>query len=158
MRLSESYKKRIKLLSGLPLNEVKMIATSGRSEKDTIGFYIEEYLLNLGGVFLTELDSKIKKDENKTLRLYQEKTKIAQNSLMMYFEVVDNVNPNDVKKIDFLLNMMVKLESNSNTSATLEYSTLNDEFNLQSKHSAQDVKDFISEIISRILNVAKIVD
>lgn len=158
MILSESYKRRIFELSGIPLNEVKIVASSGRSEKDTLGFYVEEYLLNLGGMVLTKMDSEIKSDEKKILRINQGQTKIAQNSLIISFEVEDSMNPQDVKKTSFLLNLMVKLESNSNTAAVLEYSTLNDEFNLQSKHSNQDIQDFISEIVSRVKNVSKVSD
>ena len=49
----------------------------------------------------------------------------------------------------------MKLESNSNTVAILKYENVNDEFNLQSKHSEEDIQDFLNEITTRVFNVEK---
>ena len=56
--ISESYKNRIKKLSGIRLNEVELNATSGRSGKNTFGYFVEEYLLNVGEIFFNDLKKK----------------------------------------------------------------------------------------------------
>lgn len=153
--ISESYRKRIKTLSGIQFNEVELKATSGRSEKNTLSFYVEEYLLNLGGIFLDELKNKVSENPNKELKLESSNNKISNNSLLINFSLKDNTDQNNIEEIKFNLSFVVKLESNSNTVGILKYENLNDEFNLQTKHSENDLKDFINEICIRIINVEK---
>ena len=155
MIISETYKNRLKQLSGIILNEIELKATSGRSGDNTLSYFVEEYLLNLGGMFLDLVSSKTEENQNKNFKLNQPENKISNNSLFISFQIEDLTDKNNVKEINFNLNLLVKLESNSNTVAILKYENVNDEFNLQSKHSEEDVKDFLNEILTRVFNVEK---
>lgn len=155
MKLSENYRKRLKSLSGIRLNEIELKASSGRSGKNTFGYFVEEYLLNLGSVFLDNLKNSISQLQDKKLEIKKTENRIDLNSLILNFEIEDQSNINQIEEFKFQLNFLVKLESNSNTVAILKYENVNDEFNLQSKHSDADVNDFIKEIITRIVNVEK---
>lgn len=156
MKISENYRKRLKSLSGIRLNEVELKATSGRSGQNTLSYYVEEYLLNLGGIFLDDLKVVISEFQDKEIELTKTESKISNNSITIFITLQNKIDENEIKQSEFSLNLMVKLESNSNTVAILKYENINDEFNLQSKHSEQDVKDFLEEITTRILNLEKI--
>lgn len=156
MNLTESYKKRIIELSGIISEDLDLNAITGRSGKDTLGFYIEEYILNLGGKILNQLDNSIKQNNNLILIFKKSESKILNNNLSLSIEIENHTNKNNIKKTNFILNLLVKLESNSNTVAILKYENLNDEFNLESKHSEQDISDFINEIEKRILNTFQV--
>lgn len=151
--ISDSYRKRLKSLSGIKLTEVELKASSGRSGKGTLGFYVEEYILNLGEMVMDSLKVLSNNNQSENKRVEFKDVKISQNSLLIPFNIFDQSNPKDIKKTEFFLNLSVNLESDSKTSAVLKYGTLNDEFNLQSKHSENDVSDFVKEIVNRALNV-----
>ena len=91
----------------------------------------------------------------KNFKINQSENKISNNSLFISFQIKDLTDKNNVKEINFNLNLLVKIESNSNTVAILKYENVNDEFNLQSKHSEEDIQDFINEITTRVFNVEK---
>jgi hypothetical protein len=154
MIISEIYKSRLRELSGI-VNEIELKATSGRSGVNTLSYFVEEYLLNLGGMLLDVLNKKTEENPNKNFKINQSENKISNNSLFMSFQIKDLTDKNNVKEINFNLNLLVKLESNSNTVAILKYENVNDEFNLQSKHSEEDIQDFINEITTRVFNVEK---
>jgi hypothetical protein len=154
MIISERYKSRLRELSGI-VNEIELKATSGRSGVNTLGYFVEEYLLNLGGMLLDILNKKIEENPNKNFKISQSENKISNNSLSMSFQIEDLTDKNNVKEINFNLNLLVKLESSSNTVAILKYENVNDEFNLQSKHSEEDIQDFLNEITTRVFNVEK---
>jgi hypothetical protein len=153
--ISESYRKRIKLLSGIRLNEVELNATSGRSGKNTFGYFVEEYLLNVGEFFFNDLKIKISQNKNKKLEIKNSNNKIQNNSVLINFQIEDSTDINNIEELDFSITFLVKIESNSNTVAVLKYENVNDEFNLQSKHSESDLQDFINEITLRVINVEK---
>ena len=154
MIISEIYKSRLRELSGI-VNEIELKATSGRSGVNTLSYFVEEYLLNLGGMLLDILNKKTEENTNKNFKINQSENKISNNSLFISFQIKDLTDKNNVKEINFNLNLLVKLESNSNTVAILKYENVNDEFNLQSKHSEKDIQDFINEITTRVFNVEK---
>jgi hypothetical protein len=154
MIISERYKSRLRELSGI-VNEIELKATSGRSGVNTLSYFVEEYILNLGGMLLDVLNKKTEENPNKNFKINQSENKISNNSLSMSFQIEDLTDKNNVKEIDFNLNLLVKLESNSNTVAILKYENVNDEFNLQSKHSEEDIQDFLNEITTRVFNVEK---
>lgn len=156
MIISETYKNRLKQLGGI-INEIELKATSGRSGVNTLSYFVEEYLLNIGGILLDMVNKRTSEDPNKLFKINQSENKISNNSLLMSFQIEDLTDKNNVKEINFNLNLLVKLESNSNTVAILKYENVNDEFNLQSKHSENDIKDFLNEITTRIFNVEKTV-
>lgn len=153
--ISESYRKRIKVLSGIRLNEVELNATSGRSGKNTFGYFVEEYLLNVGEFFFNDLKNKISQNKNKKLEIKNSNNKIQNNSVLINFQIEDSTDINNIQELDFSITFLVKIESNSNTVAVLKYENVNDEFNLQSKHSESDLQDFINEITLRVINVEK---
>lgn len=153
--ISESYKNRIKTLSGIKLQEIELKATSGRSGKNTFGFFVEDYLLNLGEFFFESLKKNFSENQTKNLEIKNSNNKIQNNSLLINFQIEDITDKNNIIELDFSINFLVKIESNSNTVCILKYENLNDEFNLQSKHSESDLQDFINEIILRIINVEK---
>jgi hypothetical protein len=153
--ISESYKNRIKKLSGIRLNEVELNATSGRSGKNTFGYFVEEYLLNVGEIFFNDLKKKINENQNKNLEIKNSNNKIQNNSVLINFQIEDTTDRNNIEELDFSITFLVKIESNSNTVALLKYENVNDEFNLQSKHSENDLQDFINEITLRVINVEK---
>lgn len=153
--ISESYRNRIKTLSGIRLHEVELKATSGRSGKNTFGYFVEEYLLNLGEIFFEFLKSKILEKKLKILEIKNSNNKLQNNSLLINFQIEDITDKNNIIELDFSINFLVKIESNSNTVCILKYENLNDEFNLQSKHSESDLQDFINEITTRVINVEK---
>jgi hypothetical protein len=154
MIISETYKSRLRELSGI-VNEIELKATSGRSGVNTLSYFVEEYLLNLGGMILDILNKKTEENPNKNFKINQPENKISNNSLFMSFQIEDLTDKNNVKEINFNLNLLVKLESNSNTVAILKYENVNDEFNLQSKHYEQDIQDFLNEITTRVFNIEK---
>ena len=154
MIISEIYKSRLRELSGI-VNELELKATSGRSGVNTLSYFVEEYLLNLGGMLLDILNKKTEENTNKNFKINQSENKISNNSLFISFQIKDLTDKNNVKEINFNLNLLVKIESNSNTVAILKYENVNDEFNLQSKHSEEDIQDFINEITTRVFNVEK---
>jgi len=153
--ITESYKNRIKTLSGIQLKEVELSATSGRSGKNTFGFFVEEYLLNLGELFFENIKSKINTNSNKKIDIKKTDNKILNNSILINFQIEDFNDRNNIKELNFSINFIVKIESNSNTVAILKYENLNDEFNLQSKHSESDLQDFLNEITQRLINIEK---
>lgn len=155
MIISELYKKRLKKLSGIQLNEIELNAVSGRSEKNTFGFFVEEYLLNIGELFFESLKKRISEEQNKRLEIKSSNNKIQNNSVLINFQIDDLTDDNNIKELDFSISFLVKLESDSNTVGVLKYENLNDVFNLQSKHSQNDINDFLNEIITRIINVEK---
>jgi hypothetical protein len=155
MNLSENYKSRLKSLSGIKLDEIQLKAVSGRSEKGTLSYFVEEYILEIGESFINRIESESKKIPKTVFLLEQGSVNISKNLLLINFSLVDESNQNDVKKTNFSLSISVNLESSSNTVAILRYGTLNDEFNLQSKHSPKDVSDLIDEIVTRALNVKR---
>lgn len=156
MNLTEAYIQRMKRLSGIRLDEIELRATNGRSPEGTLSFYVEEYILNVGERILNSLDPKIKETQVMDLSIGSGTVKISQNSLLIPFRIEDKSNPKNVSATDYSLSISVNLEGASNTVASLKYGTLNDEFNLQSKHSTKDVDDFIGEIVKRVINVQKI--
>lgn len=153
MLITESYKARLRSLSGIKLTEVELRAVSGRSEKGTLSYYVEDYILNLGELVMDSLKKEISQNQTQNRSVEFQQVRISQNSLLIPFHFFDRSNPNDAKKTEFSLNLSVNLESDSKTSAVLKYGTLNDEFNLQSKHSQKDVSDFVQEIVNRVVNV-----
>lgn len=158
--LSETFKKRLQFLGGIKnLNEkVELIANSGRSDKNTLGFFVEEYILNLGSIILENLDASIGQIPNTKLVVFQSETTILNNVLNISFEIQRNLTSSHLDKTKFNLSLLVNMNDGLKTTAMLKYKTLNDQFNLDSKHSFKDIQDFSNEIKDRILNTEKLTD
>jgi len=149
MILNEKEYKRLKELAGL-LNEDTVVFSSsgGRSDKDTLGYYIEDYLINLSSQFVSALDSEFKKI-NETLVLIKEDSKIDKNNIFFKFKIKDNSD-------DFFINLVVNLEDSARTKCVIMYKSTKTEFDLNSKQSSADLKIFIKNSVEAVLNLIKV--
>lgn len=135
--INERFKNRIKLLAGLN-EDIKLVSSSdnGRSDSGTLGYYIEQYLLDITSSILNSL--KLKYND---LQVDPSSTKISENTLVLKFQIQNN---------DFLLTSLVAFESNSNTSVSISNNGKTERFNLNSKHNSTDIELFIKEIMERV--------
>jgi hypothetical protein len=154
--INESLKNRLKKLAGI-LNEdnIKLSSSTGRSGEETLSFYSEDYLLNLGSKILTNLDNRIQEEENLILQMSQSSTKINANSLFIKLNIVGDYKQIKLNE-EFELTLTVQFSDNSNTIVAIDYKGLINKFNLNSKHSSEDLKKFESEIVENILNSIKL--
>ena len=154
--ISESYKNRIKILSGiLGEGNIELKSSTGRSDKETLGWYSESYLLNLGSEILTSIDSEIDKDKLLNLKLLKSSTKLNSNSLFINIVITGNFEGKSIDE-NFNLTLTVQFTNDSNTVASINFKGIISKFNLNSKHSSQDLKLFKNEIIDNIFNSLRI--
>lgn len=154
--ISESYKNRIKVLSGiLKEDNIELKSDTGRSDEDTLGWFSESYLLKLGSDILTSIDNEIEKDKSLNLKLLKSSTKLISNSLFIDINISGNF---EEKLIDenFDLVLTVQFANDSNTVASINFKGIISRFNLNSKHSSKDLELFKNEIIDNIFNSLKI--
>jgi hypothetical protein len=154
--INESLKNRLKQLAGI-LNEdtIKLSSSTGRSGEETLSFYSEDYLLNLGSKILTSLDNEIQEEEDLILQMSKSSTKINANSLFIKLNVVGNYQEIKLNE-EFEITLTVQFSDNSNTVVAIDYKGLINKFNLSSKHSSEDLEKFESEIVQNILNSIKL--
>lgn len=149
--ISESNKIRLKNLAGILQEDIHLVPeASGRSEKGTLSWYTEEYLINLGMIVINNLDKSIIAKGGK-LSINQPDTKMQENSFSTKL-IAENAG----KKIIFVLSFLVNFSENSNTSASIYQNGLIEKFNLNSKHSISDINLFSNEIINYISNLLNI--
>jgi hypothetical protein len=154
--ISESYKNRIKILSGiLKEDNIELKSNTGRSDEDTLGWFSESYLLNLGSEILTDIDNKIEKDSLLNLQLLKSSTKLISNSLFIKMIITGDYEGNSINE-DFDLVLTVQFTNDSNTVASINFKGIISRFNLNSKHSSKDLELFKNEIIDNIFNSLKI--
>jgi hypothetical protein len=154
--IKESYKNRLKKLAGIIKEDnVVLKADTGRSDKDTLSWYSEDYLLNLGSEILTMLDGEIEKDSKLTLSLIKSSTKITANSLFINIRIQGDISGVPISE-EFDITLTVQFESDSNTVASVSYRGVTNKFNLSSKHSSEDLEKFKLEIVDNVLNSLKI--
>ena len=136
--LNENFINRSKVLAGIINEDIKLVSNSGngRSGAGTLGFYIEQYLLDLTSNILNSI--KIKTG---SLEVLPESTKISENTLIVKFKMQNQ---------EFLLTSLVSFEQNANTSVSISNGGKTEKFNLNSKHNNNDVKLFIQEILERL--------
>jgi len=154
--INESYKHRIQSLAGvISENSVELSSDTGRSDKHTLGWYSEEYILRLGSEILNKIDKVADEDDNLTLKLIKKSTKINQNSL--FINVILHKDIEGLKVDDeFDLVLTVQFSNDSNTVASTNYKGVDSRFNLNSKHSAQDLELFKDEVVNNIFNSIKL--
>ena len=69
-------------------NEIKLISHGGRSDERTISWHCEEYILNLGSEFLTQLDDLIHREfQEYVLNVHKGDTKISSNTLIIKISI-----------------------------------------------------------------------
>lgn len=134
--LNQNTKKRFQELAGLLCEGIKLVGNQGRSGEITLGYHIEQYLLNLTSLILSSLKSKYT-----TLQVNEGETKISENNLIVKFQI-DNKN--------FLLTSIVSYEQNANTSVSITSEGKTEKFNLNSKHNENDAELFVKEIVEKI--------
>lgn len=157
MFLSESYKKRIAELAGLK-EEITLTANTGRSDEDTLSWYVEQYLLKLGGDVLTYLDGFIKSKPESNLILSKSTTKISSNTLVINIMIEKTEKDGKKEEFPFMIVFSVNVETDSNTTASVTYKSVTNKFNLNSKHSDDDLEKFKNEIVDNIINSIAIVE
>ncbi len=148
MNLNEEKILRFKKLAGL-INEdtVNFTASGGRSEKGTLGYFVEEYLIELASKFVSKLDEQFK-ENNKILVLIKENSKIDKNNIFFNFKIKDS-------KSEFSINLVVNLEDSARTKCIIMYQSTKTEFDLNSKQSLADLNIFINNSVEAILNLIK---
>ena len=113
---------------------------------------VEEYLLNLGTILLNKIDSNSSTESKKLyLSISYSNTKISQNSLTLKIIIENSI----MEKFEFLINIMVKFENNSNTEISISHKGLVDHFYLNSKHKKQDLDLLIDSAYNNITNKIK---
>jgi hypothetical protein len=155
MLLSETYKRRIQELAGLVAETVTLTAINGRSDEGTLSWFVEEYLLALGGDITTRLDTQIEANPDLKLLLSKGSTKIMPNSLVIKL-IVEGKGDDKKLNEEFLITLTVNLDTNSNTVGAVKYKGIINKFNLSSKHSASDLDLFKNEIVENVLNSIKL--
>ena len=149
--LSETYKNNLKRLSGIGiLNEeqVNFNAIGGRSPKGTIGYFIEDYLLNLASEFVSKLDNDIKQ-VGKILVLLQGETKLEQNNVFFKFKIKEDGEP-------FSVTLTCNLDDSARTVCAINYKGTDSKYDLTSKYSKSDLDLFISNSVKSITNLIEI--
>lgn len=149
MNLTEQKILRFKKLAGL-INEdfINFSASGGRSGEGTLGYYVEEYLLNMASSFVTKLDEEFKKNKD-ILVLIKEDSKINKNNIFFGFKTKDNQEK-------FSINLIVLLEDSAKTKCIILYKDTKTEFELNSKQSESDLNNFINNSVGAIINLIKI--
>jgi hypothetical protein len=154
--IKESYKNRIKKLAGLiSEEEVKLSANTGRSDDGTLSWYSENYLLDLGSKILSELDNIVEKDNSLTLKLLKSSTKMNANSLFISLSISGYIGEKEIDE-NFEITLSVQFSNDSNTVSSVNYRGVTNRFNLNSKHSSDDLKMFVSEVTDNIMNSIKL--
>lgn len=141
--ISGQNKSRLQALAGLINEDVSLISNlGGRSDKNTLSFYVEGYLLNLAELLINNIEDTLKQN-NIQVAISKGDTKISTNSIATRLII---------NKRDYLITLLVSFEQNSNTSASLSYDGKNEVFNLTSRHEQNDINLFIKEVTQRVIN------
>ena len=150
MQLTEKYTNRLKSLSGVLLKEeqVNFNAVGGRSPKGTIGYSIEDYLLNIASEFVSKLDDEIK-TLGKILILLQDQTKLDQNNIFFKFKIKEEEHP-------FSVTITCNLDDSCKTICSINYKGTDTKYDLTSKYSKSDLDLFISNSVKSITNLVQI--
>jgi len=154
--INESYKYRIQNLAGI-INEdsVELKSDTGRSDKETLGWYSEDYLLNLGSEILNKIDERVDVDESLVLKLLKSSTKINANSLFINI-IISGELGGEIINEEFDIVLTVQFSNDSNTVVSTNYKGVDSRFNLNSKHSSEDLDLFKSEVADNVLNSIKL--
>ena len=145
--LNEYYIKRIKSLAGIiSENNVELSSETGRSDEGSLSWYSE---------LLNEIDKVADKDESLSLKLIKKSTKINQNSLFINV-ILSKMLDGSVQDDEFDLVLTVQFSNDSNTVASTNYKGVDSRFNLNSKHSSEDLSLFKNEVVDNIFNSIKL--
>ena len=153
--LSHIYKNRLKELAGISIisENVVLKANNGRSDSGTLSWYAEEYLLNLASQIITSLDEEFKKENLFKLSISQSSSIMASNSLVTKLTAIKN-NDNKIKE-DFTFSLTVNFTKNASTEASITTKGITNHLTLNSTHSADDISNFIQNILEYFLNSTK---
>jgi hypothetical protein len=147
---------RLRKLAGI-INEnvIDLKSDTGRSDEGTLSWYSEDYLLDLGSNILNKLDTIVESENGLKLSLLRSSTKMTANSLFIDLKINGDY---ESKKIDEEINitLTVQFSENSNTLASVKYRGIINRFNLNSKHSSEDLEKFINEVVDNVMNSIKL--
>ena len=155
MIISENYKQRLLTLSGLISENIKLTSISGRSDKGTLSWYVEEYILNLSSDIINNLDKQIEIEPGLDLFLVKNASNISSNSLTTKLITKGKLDNIDTEE-EYILSTMVNFETSSNTTVSISNKGINNNFTLSSKHSVTDLETFKSNIVNYFMNSIKL--
>lgn len=145
--ISEQSKNRLKHLAGLISENLKLVPDiSGRSDKNTLSWFVEEYILNISNIIINSIDLSLSQSGYR-VAISKSNTKMQKNSLSALLIV------NNDKK--YMFTAMVNFEQGANTSVSISHNQMIEQFNLNSHHSLNDINLFIKEIVNYITNSLK---
>lgn len=151
--ISKDNKYRFKQLAGIIQEGVRLVSdAAGRSDNNTLSYYVEEYLLNTCSMIITRLD-QVLSNNGYHVAISQGNTKMQENSLATKI-IVSSPGKNDQSK-EYLITAMVNFEQGANTAFSVSHGGLTEKFNLNSKHTSNDVALFSQEIITYFSNSLK---
>mgnify|MGYP001303180538 CR=1 FL=1 len=154
--ISDSYIRRVKSLAGIICEDnVELKSKTGRSDEGTLGWFSEDYLLSIGSKILNGIDSRVDNNEGLILKLLKSSTKISANSLFINIIISGEMDGESVEE-EFDIVLTVQFSNDSNTVASTNYKGVNSRFNLNSKHSSEDLDLFKDEIVENIFNSIKL--
>ena len=104
---------------------------------------------------MTALDNKIEDDEGLNLLLSKGSTKIMPDTIFIKM-YIKGQKDEIVFNEELELTLSVNIEQSSNTVGAISYKGIINKFNLNSKHSVEDLKLFQNEITENILNSIKL--
>lgn len=152
--ISENSKYNFKRLAGIISEGLTLVPDpSGRSDKGTLSYYVEEYMLNITSVIISQLDQNLTSEGYK-VAISQGNTKMQENVLATKLIISSNGRASNSK--EYVLTTLVNFEQGGNTAVSVSHNSLTEQFNLNSKHTWSDVQLFVKEIITHISNSLKV--
>ncbi len=147
--ISNKAKINYKRLAGIITENLKLIPdASGRSGRNTLSWYVEEYLLNLSVLIINSLDKTLSANEFR-VAISQSNTIMQTNSLATKILIT---YPENNKTKEYLLTLLVNFEQGAGTSLSITTDKLTDKFDLSSHHSEDDVNSFVTNAVNHISN------
>jgi hypothetical protein len=151
--ISDKGRYNFKRLAGLLNEELKLIPDpSGRSDRNTLSFYVEEYILNLSTNLITQIDN-VMNQNGYVVSISQSSTKMQENSLAT--KIIISSNQAQAQSKEFLFTALVNFDESSNTAISISHNSLTQQFNLNTRHLANDIALLSQEVVTHILNQLK---
>lgn len=146
--LSENSKKKLQKLAGIIVENLRLVPDpSGRSDANTLSWYVEEYLLNLLSNIVNTLDTTLSA-QGYTVAISQGNTKMQENSLVTKIIIS---SPNKQHQ-EYLITAIANFEQGTSTSVSVSNSSITQKFDLASHHKGTDVNTFIQNVVTNIFN------
>lgn len=148
--LSEINKIKLQKLAGIILENLTLVPDpSGRSDANTLSWFMEEYLLKLSSNIINSLDNTLSSN-GFTVAISQGNTRMQENSLATKLIIY-----NGSSQQEYLVTAIVNFEQGANTSVSITNNGLTQKFDLTSHHKGVDVNTFIQNVVNNISNSLK---